>query len=51
MFIGLLVVAFGAGAAVLWYPRGQAAPVRNILLWVVAAVVVAVGVIFYFAAD
>ena len=51
MFIGLLVVAFGAGAAVLWYPKDQAALLRKILLGAVALVIVATGAFYFFAAG
>ena len=51
IFIGLLAVAFGAGAVALWYPRDQHSPSRRIALWAFAAVTVGVGVIFFLAAD
>lgn len=49
ILVGLLVVAFGAGAVVLWYPEDQLGPRRKILLWAAAAVIVAVGIIFFVA--
>ncbi len=51
IFIGLLVFAFGSGAVALWYPKDRAPAARKILLWAVAAVVVAIFVTFYLAAD
>ena len=40
IFQGLLIVAFGAGAVVLWYPKDQQSPWRRTLLWAFAAVIV-----------
>lgn len=51
IFIGLLVVAFGAGAVALWYPKSQRVPWRTIMLWVFALVIVGAGAIFFLAAD
>lgn len=50
IFQGLLVVAFGAGAAVLWYPKGQRGIPRKILIGTVTLLIVGIGVLFYFAA-
>lgn len=44
IYFGLLVIAFGVGAAVLWYPKNQAALLRKILLGVVTLVLVATAV-------
>lgn len=51
IFVGLLVVAFGAGAAVLWHPKKQAVLLRKILLGAVALVIVATGLFFFFLAG
>lgn len=48
---GLLVVGFGAGAMVLWYPKNQRGLWNRILLGAFVAVIVLGGVIFLFAAD
>ena len=41
IYFGLLVIAFGVGAAVLWYPKSQAALLRKILLGTVTLLLVA----------
>jgi vacuolar-type H+-ATPase subunit I/STV1 len=43
IFQGLLVIAFGAGAAVLWYATGQPGIARKILIGTVALLVVGTG--------
>ena len=48
---GLLVVAFGAGAVVLWFPKNQQGLGRKVMFGAFAALIVVVGAILLFAAD
>jgi hypothetical protein len=51
VFIVPLLFAFGAGAAVLWYPKDRPGPQRRTLLLAVALVIVAAGVFLVLVTD